>query len=88
MENTDGPKVISGTIDQAKITVPFIIDGSQDVMAASTELTLTDAYKLNGETAVDPVADEVKDYYPETTLKNYARSMKAILMENWYLLKR
>ena len=73
--NNAGPTVISGTIDQAKITVPFIIDGSQDVMAASTELTLTDAYKLNGETAVDPVADEVKDYYGETTFKNYARSL-------------
>ena len=73
--NNAGPAVTSGTIDQAKITVPFIIDGSQDVMAASTELTLTDAYKLNGETAVDPVADEVKDYYGETTFKNYARSL-------------
>lgn len=73
--NNAGPAVTPGDIATANITVPFIIDGSQDVMAASTELTLTDAYKLNGETAVDPVADEVKDYYGETTFKNYARSL-------------
>lgn len=74
--NTDGPKVISGTIDQAKITVPFIIDGSQDVMAASTELTAADADKLNGGTGVDPLLHEsVEAYYPETTFKNYARSL-------------
>ena len=73
--NNVGPTVTPGDIATANITVPFIIDGSQDVMAASTELTLTDAYKLNGETALDPVADEVKDYYGETTFKNYARSL-------------
>lgn len=72
--NTDGPKVISGTIDQAKITVPFIIDGSQDVMAASTELTTTDAKNLNGGTAVSP-GTSVTEYYEETTFKNYARSL-------------
>lgn len=76
VENTDGPKVISGTIDQAKITVPFIIDGSQDVMAASTELTAADADKLNGGTGEDPLLHEsVEAYYPETTFKNYARSL-------------
>ncbi len=72
--NTDGPKVISGTIDQAKITVPFIIDGSQDVMAASTELTKYDADRLNGGDASDP-RENVEAYYPETTFKNYARSL-------------
>lgn len=72
--NTDGPKVISGDIATAKITVPFIIDGSQDVMAASTELTTTDAKNLNGGTAVDP-GTSVTEYYDETTFKNYARSL-------------
>lgn len=72
--NTDGPTVTPGTIDQAKITVPFIIDGSQDVMAASTELTKYDADRLNGGDASDP-RENVEAYYPETTFKNYARSL-------------
>ena len=72
--NNAGPAVTSGTIDQAKITVPFIIDGSQDVMAASTYLTTTDAKNLNGGTAVDP-GTSVTEYYDETTFKNYARSL-------------
>lgn len=74
VENTDGPKVTSGDIATAEITVPFIIDGSQDVMAASTELTTTDAKNLNGGTAVDP-GTSVTDYYTQETFKKYAKSL-------------
>lgn len=73
--NTDGPTVTPGTINEANITVPFIIDGSQDVMAASTELTTTDAKNLNGGFARNPEAPKVADYYDADTFKIYARSL-------------
>lgn len=71
------PTVTSGEdIATANITVPFLIDGSQDVMAASTELTAADADKLNGGTGEDPLLHEsVELYYPEETFKTYARSL-------------
>ena len=72
--NNAGPAVNPGTINEANITVPFIIDGSQDVMAASTELTKYDADRLNGGDASDP-RENVELYYPEETFKNYARSL-------------
>lgn len=41
-----GPQFTSGTIDEAKITIPLVIDGTQDVMAAQTALTTQDTLTL------------------------------------------
>lgn len=71
--NNADPAVASGTIDKAKITVPFVIDGSQDVMAASTELTLSDAEKLNGTKITS--ASSVAEYYTQETFPKYAKSL-------------
>ena len=46
-----GPQITSGNIDEAKITIPLVIDGTQDVMAAQTALTQQDTLTL-----VDPLS--------------------------------
>lgn len=73
--NNVGPTVTPGDIATANITVPFIIDGSQDVMAASTELTAADADKLNGGTGVVEQTVKASDYYDKPTFQKYARSL-------------
>lgn len=71
--NNEAPTVTTGDIATAKITVPFIIDGTQDVMAASTELTKADAGKLNGGNGTE--TEEVNTYYGQETFKKYAKSL-------------
>lgn len=67
----EGPDVKTGNINDAKITVPFIIDGSQDVMAASTYLTDEDSVNLNNGVTLSGT-----DWYRKAaTFKNYARSL-------------
>ena len=41
-----GPQLTSGNIAEAKITIPLVIDGTQDVMAAQTALTRKDTVTL------------------------------------------
>lgn len=65
------PQHNPGTFAEANITIPFTIDGSQDVMAASTELTEEDSVNLNGGAPLSGT-----NYYRNaTTFKNYARSL-------------